>query len=159
MREYSQGELESIIRNDSFKNEFCKTLIKNAEKEKIRIYELLEKLPNNIKWDIECRIYDIQYEMKKPKNIEEYANIEFVGIHEEHWALCSSIIILKINDQEIEFDNILSSGGYVSWGDEDVVEHGPWTINDLPEYLEKYEEEITKIINKNISWGCCGGCI
>lgn len=163
MEKYYQEELSQIskmIKNENVKDEICKNVIQEAAKRNIRICELLEELPATVRWNIETRIYEIQYEMKKPKNISEFANIEYVGIIEKPWALCGSHIILKINGEEIEFDHILSSGGYVSWGDDgDHIEHGPWSIGDLPEYLEQYEEEIAKVINDNVDWGCCGGCI
>lgn len=153
-------QLSEIMKEDeNIRNAFSKYVIRKAEEKNISIEKMLDELPSIIEWNCENRIYQIQYEMKKPSNIDKYAHIEFVKIYEKEWALCGSTVVLKINDQEIEFHRILSSGGSVSWGDEDEINIGPWCVGNLPEYLKKYEEEITKIINKNVDWGCCGGCI
>lgn len=162
MKEYYRKELRrnpEIIKNEYRKDEMCKVIIEEAQERNMSIRDLLRELPATIRWDAESRIYEIQYEMKKPKDIDKFANIEFVDICEAPWALCSSSVILRINGQEIEFEHILSTGGYVSWGEEDIIESGPWGVGGLPEYLNKYKEEITEIINKNVPWGCCGGCI
>ena len=163
MERYYQEELRQIskmIKNENVKDEICKNLLLEAKEKNIRICELLKETPSTIRWEVENRIYEIEYEINKPKDIEKFCNIEFVGIIEKPWALCGSTVILKINGQEIEFDHILGSGGSVSWGEDgDEINHGPWCVGNLPEYLEKYEEEITKIINENVDWGCCGGCI
>lgn len=153
-------QLSEIMKEDeNIRNAFSKYVIRKAEEKNISIEKMLDELPSIIKWNCENRIYQIQYEMKKPSNIDKYAHIEFVKIYEEEWALCGSTVVLKINDQEIEFHRILGSGGSVSWGDEDEINTGPWCVGNLPEYLEKYKEEITKVINDNVDWGCCGGCI
>lgn len=153
-------QLSEIMKEDeNIRNAFSKYVIRKAEEKNISIEKMLDELPSIIEWNCENRIYQIQYEMKKPSNIDKYAHIEFVKIYEKEWALCGSTVVLKINDQEIEFHRILGSGGSVSWGDEDEINIGPWCVGNLPEYLEKYEEEITKVINDNVDWGCCGGCI
>ena len=162
MEEYYRKEIRinpEIIKNDNEKDKICKVIVKEAQERDISIHDLLEELPATIRWNAESKIYETQYEMNKPKDIDQYANIEFIGIREAPWALCGSNVILRINGQKIEFDHILSSGDYVSWGEEDVIEQGPWTVQCLPEYLEKYKKEIAEVINNNISWGCCGGCI
>lgn len=153
-------QLSEIMKEDeNIRNAFSKYVIRKAEEKNISIEKMLDELPSIIEWNCENRIYQIQYEMKKPSNIDKYAHIEFVKIYEKEWALCGSTVVLKINDQEIEFHRILGSGGSVSWGDEDEINIGPWCVGNLPEYLEKYEDEITKVINDNVDWGCCGGCI
>lgn len=153
-------QLSEIMKEDeNIRNAFSKYVIRKAEEKNISIEKILDELPSIIEWNCKNRIYQIQYEMKKPSNIDKYAHIEFVKIYEKEWALCGSTVVLKINDQEIEFHRILGSGGSVSWGDEEEINIGPWCVRNLPEYLEKYEEEITKVINDNVDWGCCGGCI
>lgn len=163
MSDYHVEELRAIsklTKNENIKNAICKTVLAEAEERNIRINKILEEVPATIRWNIEKEIYKIQYKMKKPTNIDKFADIKFVEVIERDWALCGSWVVLKINDQEIEFDHILSTGGHTSWGEDgDCIETGPWGVCNLPEYLEPYNEEITKIINKNVDWGCCGGCI
>lgn len=152
-------EISEMLEDEEMKEKICKIVIQEAEAKNMRICQLLDELPCTMRWKIQHVIYDVQYEMKKPINIDKFANIEFIDIIEKPWALCGSHVVLKINDQEIEFDHILSTGGSVSWGERDEIEIGPWGVGNLPEYLEEYIEEITTIINDNVDWGCCGGCI
>jgi hypothetical protein len=44
---------------------------------------------------------------------------------------------------------------------EEEIEEGAWTIDRhrLPENLVPYIDELEKIANDNIPWGCCGGCV
>lgn len=72
------------------------------------------------------------------------------------YSLCSTKVFATINNKEYEIS--LHSGGYVSWGDEDIVEEGPWDIY-IPAEIKEYEETIKRWVNENIEWGCCGGCI
>lgn len=61
------------------------------------------------------------------------------------------------------FNSFWSSGGCVShnedWNWE--VEHNEWEIdvNELPEQFWNVAAEIDSVINANVRWGCCGGCI
>ena len=78
----------------------------------------------------------------------------------------------------LEDDNItqvfgfyLESGGHVDWGENrespKIVE-GKWTIDDETMKLEngvrfilsgEQKSELEKVINQNIEFGCCGGCV
>lgn len=59
-------------------------------------------------------------------------------------------------------ENALVSGGCVYFDDDwkDYVSSGPWDI-ELDNYkeLEPYKAEILKVVNKNVKFGCCGGCV
>jgi hypothetical protein len=84
---------------------------------------------------------------------------QHVTIKSPSYALCGSSWTIKYNDTIIVLARPLISGGSVSWGsDGDEIIDGPWSL-DLPDFLEPYEEELTKLANDNIDWGCCGGCI
>lgn len=61
------------------------------------------------------------------------------------------------------YDSFWTSGGGV-WFDEEGDEHvdtAEWGIHTfgLPEELKPYAEEISKVFNDNVPWGCCGGCL
>ena len=78
----------------------------------------------------------------------------------------------------LEDDNItkvfgfyLESGGHIDWGENrespKIVE-GKWTIDDETMKLEngvrfilsgEQRSELEKVINQNIEFGCCGGCV
>ena len=49
------------------------------------------------------------------------------------------------------------------WFDNDWSEHvedGPWGVGEWPEgFPEEAKEEALSVINEEISWGCCGGCV
>lgn len=101
------------------------------------------------------------------------ARVEFVDYTGGYPCLCSGEVTLKIDGQVVEFCRhkvdskesgkpylSLTSGGHCYFDDEwnDHVESGPWSIDLDPRYAE-LEDEILEVINSNIPWGCCGGCL
>jgi len=77
--------------------------------------------------------------------------------------LCSGHLVLAVDDKEWSFpSHALSSGGSV-WFDKDWSEHvedGPWTIYEWPDgFPEEAKEESLRVVNEEIGWGCCGGCV
>ncbi len=61
------------------------------------------------------------------------------------------------------FNSFWTSGGSVTadrnWNF--AVEEGEWQIDveELPEQFWDVADEIDEVINENIPYGCCGGCI
>lgn len=65
----------------------------------------------------------------------------------------------------------LRSGGYIDWGEDGEnpkIVKGKWIIDDKAMKLENGERfilsgeqksELEKVINQNIEFGCCGGCV
>lgn len=87
------------------------------------------------------------------------ANIKFVSYNGRYPNLCSGTLVLNIDGTNVTFPKYcLCSGGHI-WDEE--VGCGPWTINEykFPEKYQHLESEILEIINDNIPWGCCGGCV
>lgn len=91
--------------------------------------------------------------------------IEFVSYSGKYPNLCSGILVLEIDGEIVEFPSgILSSGGCVYF-DEDWMEYvkqGHWSISPFSDFPKKYHSRISEIedvINDNIPWGCCGGCV
>ena len=85
--------------------------------------------------------------------------VKFISYDGAFPNLCSGELVLEINGvRRNDFE--LCSGGRVWFDDnwDDHVESGPWTVY-VPEDLEGLKEEITKVVNDNIPWGCCGGCV
>lgn len=86
--------------------------------------------------------------------------VEYDG---EYPTLCRGKLILTINDIVYEFpDYCLESGGSV-WFDDDWDEHvedGAWTISNYPDnFPEDLKSLAVELVNENIPYGCCGGCI
>ena len=90
--------------------------------------------------------------------------VEFISYDGKWPCLCFGTLTIKVNGKTYAFKNAMISGGCVCGGpstDWDMwSEQGPWEI-DLREHpeLEPYKDEITKVVNENVEWGCCGGCI
>jgi len=88
--------------------------------------------------------------------------VEFVSYDGKWPCLCYGTLIIKVDGKTYSFNNAMISGGQIcrdaEW--EMWSEQGPWKI-DLEEHpeLEQYKEEITRVVNENVEYGCCGGCI
>lgn len=85
--------------------------------------------------------------------------IEFVGYDGKYPCLCMGSLTIKVEGEIHHLRGILRSGGGIS-NDYSEIEEGPWEVDlsDYPE-LEPYKKEITDVVNENIDYGCCGGCI
>lgn len=90
--------------------------------------------------------------------------VEFISYDGKWPNLCSGVLTIKVNGTSYKLENVMVSGGCIIGGphtDWDMwSEQGPWTV-DLEEYpdLKQYEDEITRLVNENVEYGCCGGCI
>ena len=78
---------------------------------------------------------------------------------ENRYALCSSLLIMSVDGESFRVE--LISGGSVSFIEymSEYIEHGPWSIFKMPKKFKHLEKEIEDVINKEIPWGCCGGCV
>lgn len=38
------------------------------------------------------------------------------------------------------------------------VNSGEWSV-DVPDELKEFKEEIQEVVNSNVRYGCCGGCV
>ena len=85
--------------------------------------------------------------------------IKFVSYTGAYPNRCSGTLTLEI-DGVIRKDFSLCSGGSVWFSSdwEDHVESGPWTVN-VPDDLLHLRREIEDVVNDNVPWGCCGGCV
>lgn len=88
--------------------------------------------------------------------------VEFVSYDGKYPCLCDGTLTIRVNGNTYRFNNAMISGGGIYRNEEwDMwVELGEWKV-DLKEHpeLEPYKEEITRLVNKNVEYGCCGGCI
>lgn len=89
--------------------------------------------------------------------------LRFVSYDGRFPNLCSGTLIMELDSERINFPSYcLQSGGIVSFDDDwhEIVTTGPWTIiefpKDFPEELKQLAEDL---VNENVEWGCCGGCV
>jgi len=77
--------------------------------------------------------------------------------------LCRGNLVVIIDNTEWSFpDYCLSSGGFVSFDSKwnANVTDGPWDVTDWPDgFPEIMKLHVVRLINDEISHGCCGGCI
>lgn len=87
------------------------------------------------------------------------ADIKFISYDGAYPCLCHGTLTLEINGV-IRQDFALTSGGSCGFDEnwDECVESGPWIVH-VPDDLAQYAAQITKVVNDNVPWGCCGGCI
>lgn len=98
-------------------------------------------------------------------------HVKFVSYTGEYPNLCSGVLTLEIDGVEYtfgygynrpqpDFKSFWSSGGGIINNYESTYsEEWQIDVNDLPEQFRKYAQEIDRVFNENVEWGCCGGCI
>lgn len=88
-------------------------------------------------------------------------NIEFVSYDGKYPNLCSGTLKLRVDGKIWQKSHCLISGGRCSWEDEDQNIRGPWDISsyDFNDFTVEEQVEIQRLVNDNVEWGCCGGCI
>lgn len=91
--------------------------------------------------------------------------VEFISYDGKYPCLCMGTLKISVDGKIYTFKHAMISGGGTYLDDdwdieEGGVEKGDWEI-DLREHpgLERYKEEITRLVNENVEHGCCGGCI
>lgn len=100
-------------------------------------------------------------------------DIKFISYTGEYPNLCTGVLTLEINGEQIEFKGSDPKSKYPSFWftggrcyftnnyAEEHVEEGEWEINDewLTDELKPYAADIIRIFNENVPHGCCGGCL
>jgi hypothetical protein len=87
--------------------------------------------------------------------------VEFISYDGAYPNLCSGQLILKIDGVIVQFPNYcMRSGGSVSFTSDrrEVVTRGEWIV-EVPNKYERYKNEINQVVNDNVEYGCCGGCV
>lgn len=87
--------------------------------------------------------------------------IKFISYDGEYPNLCSGVLVLEIDGKTVEFPPFsLESGGGANWR-EGAVWDGPWDIDSdqIPDEYKHRKDEILEVVNANVEWGCCGGCL
>jgi len=90
-------------------------------------------------------------------------SLEFVSYDGVYPNLCAGTLILKIGGSQVVFpSHSLRSGGSAGFDSDwnDQLEDGPWTISNWPaEFPESLKQQAEELVNENVSFGCCGGCL
>lgn len=89
---------------------------------------------------------------------------EFVSYDGKFPNLCAGKLKILVDGKEYELPkHTLVSGGDVTFDEKwrDDVSHGPWKIDEnlLPDELKPFKSEIAGLVNDNVEFGCCGGCV
>ena len=105
-------------------------------------------------------------------------DIEFVS-YERDFCLCHGILTLRVDGKEVQYKDILVSGGSTGFPNEynnlPEIEYGPWELSSFNVkevennmfriegsdicYTKNEIKYIKNLINENVEWGCCGACI
>ena len=80
-----------------------------------------------------------------PKSI---SHVKFISYDGKWPNLCRGTLIFEIDGERVIF-------GYHHLGEK----FNEIDAKELPEQYRKYAEEIERVFNENVEWGCCGGCI
>ena len=91
-------------------------------------------------------------------------DIQFVSYDGAYPNLCSGTLVLSVDGENISADFCLMSEGEagVILGGEERIIKGPWRVKFWRfEKVLTFPEmaRITELVNQNVEWGCCGGCI
>ena len=117
------------------------------------------------------------------------AKVEFVKYTGDWPCYCGGTLHVKIDGKNIAFGGsnkgrttlkgksvikypeFWKSGGTADWYDdgfiqEEMIGQGPWKFNigpwnekSYPEDILRNMDELLRIMNENVEWGCCGGCL
>ena len=90
-----------------------------------------------------------------------------VSIEGEKPCLCAAHVkvVIDYTDQWDFGTNALISGGQCYVDDdtgEPVITRGRWTVREWPHGFPEDKElrkEVTRAINEQVKFGCCGGCL
>ena len=90
-------------------------------------------------------------------------NETFVSYDGGYPNLCSGTLVLGVYGKKVTFPHpCLYSGGSVTFDEHwsESVSSGPWFISQWPEdFPESLKAEAEDVVNENIPYGCCGGCV
>lgn len=93
--------------------------------------------------------------------------IKFISYDGKYPNLCNGILTLEIDGKTVTFgsnngcdyDRFWISGGCCGTK---YIETDEWQFDDDKYFPDKYlshYEEIKKLFNDNVEFGCCGGCM
>ena len=87
--------------------------------------------------------------------------VEFISYNGAYPNLCAGTLRLRIDGEDATFPKYcMHSGGSITFDDDwqECITQGAWSV-DIPEKFAAHKDEIERIVNENVTWGCCGGCV
>ena len=90
--------------------------------------------------------------------------IKFISYDGKWPTLCMGTLVVEKNGKQYSMKYVLESGGSCGFYNnysESFIEKGEWSVckEDLPKELQNDVEEIIELVNANVPYGCCGGCL
>lgn len=102
--------------------------------------------------------------------------IKFISYTGSFPNLCSGILTVDIDGKEVtfggfkgdaDFPEFWCSGGSVRFDDDwnEEVSQGPWELNYCEikkikdQFILDHLDELLRVMNENVPYGCCGGCV
>lgn len=100
--------------------------------------------------------------------------IKFISYDGHYPNLCSGVLTLDIDGEIVTFgyehgknnySQFWRSGGNCGFLDDNYDETycniGEWELDktQLPDKYKNIGKELIQVFNKNVEWGCCGGCL
>lgn len=90
--------------------------------------------------------------------------LKFISYDGKWPNLCRGILIVEKDGKRYGLNSVLVSGGCCGFNrdySESYIERGPWEIykENLPQELQDDYHELLELVNDNIDYGCCGGCL
>lgn len=101
--------------------------------------------------------------------------VKFISYDGEYPNLCSGILTLEIDGKVVTFGNTFKGTDYCAFWrsggccgfrggnySDSYIETDEWQFDDVeyfPEECLEYYDEIKRLFNSNVPYGCCGGCI
>ena len=112
-------------------------------------------------------------------------HVKFISYSGKYPNLCSGQLVVEIDGKIVKFghntfnyefskdinkpasdgafERFWASGGdcYLNNYSDEYIESGKWQIDtdEIPEQFRKYAAEFDEVLNSNVQYGCCGGCI
>lgn len=98
--------------------------------------------------------------------------IRFISYSGKYPNLCSGILTVEINGKtktfgicDADYPKFWVSGGQISfdknWNEN--ITKGNWELNanqnDYPKSIWKLMPQLIQLMNDNVQYGCCGGCV
>ena len=89
-------------------------------------------------------------------------SIEFVSYTGKYPCLCSGILTVRIDGEEVVFEDPFWVSGGACHYDTESTTKAPWEVKVrtwIPEKYRQYADELIQVFNENVPFGCCGGCL